>query len=638
IGQAAAGNSVHLGSWINWSRGPILGATITLTRRDGGLLTEFLALFVTFVGTCFFRISCFFIHSWLSVECGQDGLYHQRQAILRNAANALSAWWSFATLVRVWRGRAPRLYVRILPLIAFIVFVIGCFTIAGIFSSRMATLIGDEVLVSSSNCGILSWAADTRYEGITTIFSPYTQQKTTNAANYGQQCYGNSTRSSACFVFVNSALNVKTNLQASCPFQQDICRDSSSNLYLDTGFVDSHTDLGWNAPPEERILYRRVLHCAPLQNEGYTETVLPFNGPQDFSETHRSCDFILAFTHRERTLLSNFQSIRTNRKVECKTALKTNNLLYCKYCEKLPPIPELQRDDGQLELLFLATNGVLFTSQIDDPWFSAHKLAGSIYDATNNTQGGTSIYLADDAARVLGCVKQIQYCNPNLPEDKRCGPLTFGYPAEYLQMDLWKTEQEKERLKCFIDLTYFNEAPSSQAAMTAALLRLYDYYGFVPKLPDNQWQIEMQNLFFMNLAILQRSFSGAATGPSDFALEPWLIRPNGTEERKFCRDQVQYSNFSTVGLVVTLTLGTTIIVLSYTIESLVQRIQKWKNLDVYGRLEWTTNETLQLQRLAHEELGLGTWSRRAKDFPVTEDGEVLGLLDLSDLDHPRLRA
>lgn len=50
------------------------------------------------------------------------------------------------------------------------------------------------------------------------------------------------------------------------------------------------------------------------------------------------------------------------------------------------------------------------------------------------------------------------------------------------------------------------------------------------------------------------------------------------------------------------------------------------------------NETLQLQRLAHEELGLGTWRQCDKDVPVTESRQRLGVLDLSDRRHPRLIA
>lgn len=67
-------------------------------------------------------------------------------------------------------------------------------------------------------------------------------------------------------------------------------------------------------------------------------------------------------------------------------------------------------------------------------------------------------------------------------------------------------------------------------------------------------------------------------------------------------------------------------------------IQTRRGANVYARLEWGTNETLQLQRLAHEELGVGTWEGCAGDVPVTKRGERLAVLDLGDLDHPRLKA
>ena len=57
---------------------------------------------------------------------------------------------------------------------------------------------------------------------------------------------------------------------------------------------------------------------------------------------------------------------------------------------------------------------------------------------------------------------------------------------------------------------------------------------------------------------------------------------------------------------------------------------------MYARAEWQTNTTLQLQRMAHENLGLGTWSRADEGVPVTEMGDRVGVLDISDKKHPRL--
>lgn len=48
---------------------------------------------------------------------------------------------------------------------------------------------------------------------------------------------------------------------------------------------------------------------------------------------------------------------------------------------------------------------------------------------------------------------------------------------------------------------------------------------------------------------------------------------------------------------------------------------------------------MQLQRLVHEELGVGTWARCVDSVPVTVDGrQRLAVLDISDLEHPRMKA
>jgi hypothetical protein len=81
-------------------------------------------------------------------------------------------------------------------------------------------------------------------------------------------------------------------------------------------------------------------------------------------------------------------------------------------------------------------------------------------------------------------------------------------------------------------------------------------------------------------------------------------------------------------------LGGLIIIASYTIEPLAGWVDEWLGNGRYKRLEWATNDTLQLQRLAHEELGCGTWV--GEDFPLTPAGERLAVLDISDPSHPKL--
>lgn len=57
-----AGSSIYTGAWINWSQGAIIGATITLSQRNGNLLTAFLGIFVTIAGGACWRILSFLMH------------------------------------------------------------------------------------------------------------------------------------------------------------------------------------------------------------------------------------------------------------------------------------------------------------------------------------------------------------------------------------------------------------------------------------------------------------------------------------------------------------------------------------------------------------------------------------------------
>lgn len=52
--------------------------------------------------------------------------------------------------------------------------------------------------------------------------------------------------------------------------------------------------------------------------------------------------------------------------------------------------------------------------------------------------------------------------------------------------------------------------------------------------------------------------------------------------------------------------------------------------------EWKAGSTLQLQRIAHQNLGLGTWKRTDEAVPVTAKGDTLGIFDVSNPNHARL--
>jgi hypothetical protein len=94
-----------------------------------------------------------------------------------------------------------------------------------------------------------------------------------------------------------------------------------------------------------------------------------------------------------------------------------------------------------------------------------------------------------------------------------------------------------------------------------------------------------------------------------------------------------------LGLVLFFGLG--IILISTFVDELYTTLLKHSRLRknpklVYSGVEWRAASTLQTQRLAHENLGLGNWTRADGAFPVTKRGDILGSLDVTNLKHPRM--
>ena len=109
---------MYTGPWINWSRGLILGSTITLSERDGGLLTAFLGIFVTAAGASCWKIMSFALHQHRSPLDLQDAIHHQQQAILRNTESPIGTVFELARLAWRWRKYALRPFMRTLPIAA----------------------------------------------------------------------------------------------------------------------------------------------------------------------------------------------------------------------------------------------------------------------------------------------------------------------------------------------------------------------------------------------------------------------------------------------------------------------------------------------------------------------------------------
>ena len=74
-----------------------------------------------------------------------------------------------------------------------------------------------------------------------------------NAAAYARNCYGGSIVDALkCNMYATPYIEWAGEEEADCPFKNGICCEN--NTYrMDTGFMDSHHDLGINTPERERF-------------------------------------------------------------------------------------------------------------------------------------------------------------------------------------------------------------------------------------------------------------------------------------------------------------------------------------------------------------------------------------------------
>lgn len=153
--------------------------------------------------------------------------------------------------------------------------------------------------------------------------------------------------------------------------------------------------------------------------------------------------------------------------------------------------------------------------------------------------------------------------------------------------------------------------------------------------------IEVESWFATGLARLQQSVVQYATGSPNVIEGAYISKPTEAFSQMMCDNQQVRStnnamNFSTLGVVIILIVGGLLITTSLILDTLVGFIQRKRNMRDYQRVQWALDEKLQLQRLAYEEAGMGTWSGGTSVVPVTKFGEKFGMPPDVDRDHPRI--
>ena len=240
----------------------------------------------------------------------------------------------------------------------------------------------------------------------------------------------------------------------------------------------------------------------------------------------------------------------------------------------------------------------------------------------------------------MACIDQYQFCNPN---NQRCTDLTSSATALHLARTIGMNPTQQ-----FIMARYHIHLQDASLSETLAgrggsALRATEiaHDSISDPLPDDQWMIEVDAWFKTGLAKLQKFMVDYAAGPQNVIHGTTIQKFNDSIGQSMCRNQKIHStgnttNFSVLGLALVLIVCSALILINLVLARLVEFIQRKFKIGGIRRLQWITDGDLQLQRMAFEEAGMGTWSGGAAAVPVTRFGEKFGLPRDTDPNHPRL--
>lgn len=219
----------------------------------------------------------------------------------------------------------------------------------------------------------------------------------------------------------------------------------------------------------------------------------------------------------------------------------------------LYPLAELYRADADFTLAFLVGNGVVFLERNDDPWYRG-AAPGPNWTATSDT--GTHLgYYSEEAASPLGCLQQFQFCNG---DKDHCGPFSGFLDAQVQSAPFFNISKEEfvntgyatnnpvaERYDWFVSILGYlsSDIVGLVSRLSAFSLASQQYMagGFMGAIPDNQWQLDVEQWFATWLAAIQSSVVDVAVGPSEEALKPYTLAAiTPYVQETMCNNQVRF--------------------------------------------------------------------------------------------------
>jgi hypothetical protein len=292
-------------------------------------------------------------------------------------------------------------------------------------------------------------------------------------------------------------------------------------------------------------------------------------------------------------------------------------------------------------------NRAMYTDPVLDP----------VFRSTTHRHDSTEDYFtADLTTGVIGCTEQYQFCNGHkCSSPSALYSITDDFAANALKYNA----VQMAAFKTLMRIAYTSRIFSIQFMIGDDILlakdSLYGYTGMSMGLAANQWQIEVQNMHNISMAVLQQAVLAHAApmnprlgqGANASHYWDWIVPETSPAQAAVCQNQKirsqNYLSFNVLGLTLVLVAGICVIslgscapwVADYRRHKVLRgrplvddekrrALQRLSGLALadYRTKEWSFSDPLHLHRLALEEHGIAPWTITNNiPIPVEQDKE-----------------
>lgn len=652
---------IYEGIWTNWSKGRISGSTLTLSAHNAWLLSPALAILISIAGGQLWRLFQFALHQSRATSERKNYLFHQQQVALRNTAVDINTLWRCVQFAFAWRHeKEVHSFWQSAPLVLFILLHVCLVNLAGLFSSSLLNA-GDQVLSRAPNCGTYN----NTY--LQTVFgsddSEEAQSQRIEFHNHMNSIYASvqqhvdicSTSVEGCDTLPVKSLNwTKTLLPGKCPFESSVCHpDSQGTVLLDSNYISSHSNLGFNFPNRDQMAFRMNTQCAPLNDLRF---VSDWNdtAPRTMKAAQQISDAMYGpswTSQRNATYSVIKQDLTCEQQMtippySLKVVNAQANGTWEAGTADFDPIPELRLTDAELDLVLLSFGGA-YNGPVSDPWFSSQTTA----NVSNAYCEKEELYTRDLPLTAMGCKSQWQICRPDLQDhfnNASCTP-PLGrlqlegavYADNFVQGLTNRQRATIDRILYTINFGSINQVIDklSQATVAPLLARHNMSSTIGSALPADQWQKEVDYWFSILLSYYQVTSLQLGTGQFAASSEYVNItRPSKTDPEQMaayeiCQNQIirssVYQNFNFFALMLTVILCVIIIILGLTIEDVIGCIRKRQEKSTgHNQDMWDLNSDIEMLKTISIRNTNTPWSRSANGVPLASAGSTACIAEL----------